>query len=216
MKKILFLVIILAFGGYIYWPYAASSQVLTAIAASDEAGLDKIVDWGLLRTSVKEQMKPMVEDGMRKRFGANVPRFETAVPSEEVFDRVLEQELSPKGLIRYTKGRAAASSSAPLAFDARSWSGISAFDVTFSASDSRYRFGFQGLDGWKLVGAKLAVKDGDALIGKFHEAYSLRLSQRSSSGLRSPQSESWLKDYQNPLEKRPDTDERRPGGANRR
>jgi hypothetical protein len=193
-------VLLVAFGGYIYWPYATSSQMLTAIVASDEPGLDKVVDWGLLRASVKEQMKPMVADGMRKRFGANVTKFEATLSSEEVLDRVLEQELNPTGLIRYTKGKALVSSATPLAIDSRSWSGISDFDVTFTASESRYRLGFKGLDGWKLVGAKFASKDGDLLMAKFHEAYGAKVNQRPE--VRS-HTESWLKDYQNPLDKRP-------------
>jgi hypothetical protein len=223
MKKLLFLIILLVAGGYAYWPYSATSNVRDAINSSDEAGLDKVADWGSVRASVSNQMRPLTEEAMRKRFPTNLPQVLKVISIEDALNKVLEQEVNAKGLIRNTKGKLEYSDAKQLGIETRSWDGYSGFDLKFSGSDTSYHFDLKGTDGWKLVSAKLGTKDGEAYVAKFNEAVSERIKQLQAAAgkpnapaaamvpgiTEPPKPKSWLKDYVSPLDKKPSGSGRR-------
>jgi hypothetical protein len=217
MKKLFFFLIIVLAAGYYCWPYLATSQVRDAINSTDESGLDKTADWGSMRLSLKDQVKPLVDDALRKRFAANLPQVTKALGSEELLNKVIEEEVSAKGLIRNTKERMEFGDARQLGIDSRSWAGWSGFDMKLSGSEASYHFDFKGTDGWKMVSVKLGPKDGDVYVAKFNEAVAERIKKlQAAAGSGSapgtpyvpgvtqpPKSGSWLKDYQNPLDKKP-------------
>lgn len=221
MKFLLFLVLIIGLaGGYAYWPYSTTSQLRDSLDSSNETGVDKVMDWGSYRSAVHDQVKPLVDDSMRKRFTTNYRQVTSIISTDDVLNKMLDQEINAKGLIRSTKGQMEFSDAKQLAIDARSWDGFSGFDLKLAGSEARYHFDLKGTDGWKLVNAKLGSKDIDMYVGKFHELLNERLRQLQAGGgklpgVLAPKQESWLKDYVNPLDARPPTATGRSGRGGR-
>jgi|GEM_PF-5447096 len=225
MKFLLFLVLIIGLaGGFAYWPYSTTSKLRDSLDSSDEPAVDKVVDWGSYRSAVHDQVKPLVDDSMRKRFTSNYRQVTSIISTEDVLNKMLDQEMNAKGLIHSTKGQQEFSEAKQLTIDTRNWDGFSSFDLKLGGSEARYHFELKGLEGWKLVSARLGSKDSDMYVGKFHQVLNERLKQIQTTGGSSvmkalqpgaSQQESWLKDYVNPLDARPPSATGRSGRGGR-
>lgn len=225
MKFLLFLVLIVGLGGgYAYWPYSTTSKLRDFVDSSDALAVDKVIDWGSYRSAVHDQVKPLVDDSMRKRFPVNYRQVTSIVSTEDVLNKMLDQEMNGKGLIRSIKGGQDFSEAKPVGIEARTWDGFSGFELKLAGSEARYHFDLKGLDGWKLVNARLGSKDIDVYVGKFHQVLDERLKQIQTTGGSgvmkalqpgTPQHESWLKDYVNPLDARPPSATGRSGRGGR-
>jgi Protein of unknown function (DUF2939) len=202
MKKLLFLMLLLAAAGYFIWPYSVSWNVRDAINSSDEGGLEKVADWASVRLSVRDQLKPLADEAMRKRYAANLPQVLKMVSTDELLNKVIEEEVNAKGLIRNTKGKMEFSEAKQIGIESRSWAGFSGFDMKFTGSEASYHFDFKGTDGWKLVTEKLGPKDSDAYLVKFNDAVTERIKKvQAAAGIKEPgKTESWVKEYHSPLD----------------
>ena len=63
MKKFLILLLIVAAGAYVYWPYHAVAKFEDALRAADKDALERIVDFPAVRLSLKEQIKAKMTAG---------------------------------------------------------------------------------------------------------------------------------------------------------
>lgn len=208
MKKLLLVLLILGGIGYAIWPYLATSSLCSSLSSGDESGVDKVVDWDALKSSVKEQVKPAVEESLRRKYGARAAQITAHVPVDEVLEKLLNDEVSPKGMVRSAKGSDPLAEAKSLSVQSRNWDGWSNFKLSISGSDDSYLFAFKGLSGWKVISMTLGDKAKQAYFPKY-EAAMVKYAADHRLGtdlMKNGPSENWvLKGYVNPLDQRPAT-----------
>ena len=164
MKKFLLLLLIVAAGAYVYWPYYTTVKLEDALRAADQEALQRIIDFPAVRQSLKDQVKakmsaeadgtaPAAADG-----GATQTQFVSVMLAGAVADKVIDSMVTPESITRFLKLEAAVGSGAAMTLQQTTWHTPTKFSAR-AADNSRFTFRFNGSDGWRVA----SVEPGERL-----------------------------------------------------
>jgi hypothetical protein len=107
MRKSLLLILplVLVALGYAAWPVWSAWQLRAAVKARDAAGIERRVDWTLLRSNLKRTIGANLRDESRSPDAAGLAGAVKRTLGPFVADRVIDVAVGPRTLARVLAGR---------------------------------------------------------------------------------------------------------------
>jgi hypothetical protein len=164
VKKILLLLLFAAVALYAYWPYHTANKLEAALRSADKDALERLIDFPAVRQSLKEQMKAKmaseVSPSAMQNPGGNAvqAKYVSAMLTGAVADKVIDALVTAESIVRFLKLEKAVSSGAAMTLQNKTWHTPAEFSAR-AGDNTRFRFRFTGIDGWRVI----SVEPGDKL-----------------------------------------------------
>jgi hypothetical protein len=162
VKKVLLFLLIVALGAYAYWPYLTAKKLEDAFRSADKEALSRLIDFPAVRQSLKDQVRAKMNAESAETPAppnSHPAKVKAASLAAVVADKVIDSMVTVDSIAKYLRLEAAVNSGTPMTLQDKTWDGPTRFSAS-AADNTRFRFRFTGVDGWRVVSVEPGEKLG--------------------------------------------------------